>query len=82
MVGQLVRAAGSVGANYREGNDAGTEKEFYYRIGICRKEAKETKYWLELLRHANSDLTGSIDVFIDEALQLSRIFAAISIRRS
>ena len=46
---QVVRSAGSVGANYIEANEAVSRKDFVLRIKICRKEAKETCYWLMLL---------------------------------
>ena len=77
LVSQLIRASGSVGANYREANDSITKKDFYHRIGICRKESKESKYWLELLRHSNPKISNNIEPLVDEALQLARIFAAI-----
>jgi len=80
--GQLVRSAGSVGANYREANDTITKKDFHHRIGICRRESKESKYWLELLLHSNVSLENKINPLIDEALQLARIFASISNSRS
>jgi len=41
---QLVRASGSVGANYIEANEALSKKDFRMRIKICRKEAKESRY--------------------------------------
>ncbi len=44
MTSQTIKSAGSVGANYREANDALGKKDFYMRLKICRKEAKETKY--------------------------------------
>ncbi|MDD5634606.1 MAG: four helix bundle protein, partial [Candidatus Omnitrophica bacterium] len=78
LVSQLVRSATSVGANYREANDTITEKDFYHRIGICRREAKECKYWIELVLHSNVELKEKALLLIDEALQLTRIFAAIS----
>jgi four helix bundle protein len=78
LVIQLVRSSGSVGANYREASESITKKDFYHRIGISRKESKETKYWLELILHANRLLTGRILPLIDEASQLTRIFASIS----
>ena len=78
LIGQLIRSSSSIGANYREANDSLTKKEFYHRIGICRKEAKESKYWLELLQYADERFDNKISLAIDEALQLSRIFAAIS----
>jgi four helix bundle protein len=46
---QLIRASGSVGANYIEANEPLSKKDFRMRIKICRKEAKESRYWLRLL---------------------------------
>jgi len=46
---QLVKASGSVGANYIEANEALSKKDFLMRIKICRKEAKESAYWLKLV---------------------------------
>jgi four helix bundle protein len=77
LVSQLIRASSSVGANYREANDSTTKKDFYHRIGISRRESKESKYWLELLLHANLKHSYKIEPLIDEALQLARIFASI-----
>jgi len=78
LISQFVRAASSVGANYREANDSISKKEFYHRINISRREAKESKYWLELLLHSNKKLTEKIEPLVDEALQLARIFASIA----
>jgi len=78
LVSQLIRASSSVGANYREANDSTTRKDFFHRIGICRREAKESKYWLELLSHANLKFSQKMDFLIDEALQLARIFSSIA----
>lgn len=46
---QVVRSSGSVGANYCEANDSLSDKDFEYRTKICRKEAKETKYWFSVI---------------------------------
>lgn len=46
LIGQLVSAGTSIGANYCEANDAESRKDFRHKIGICRKESKETKHWL------------------------------------
>ena len=81
IVSQLLRASGSVGANYREANEASTKRDFLHKIGLCRKEAKESKYWLELALHANSTNSKVLDPLIDEAMQLTRIFAAIANKR-
>ena len=82
LIIQLIRSSGSVGANYREANNASAKKEFYHRIGICRKEAKESEYWLQLLMHSCNSKNGTILQLADEALQLSKIFAAIRLKRT
>jgi four helix bundle protein len=46
---QLIRSAGSVGANYIGANESLSKKDFVMRIKICRKEAKESRYWLKLI---------------------------------
>lgn len=46
---QAVRASGSVGANYIEANESLSKRDFLMRIKICRKEAKESRYWLLLI---------------------------------
>jgi four helix bundle protein len=69
-----------VGANYREANESITKKDFYYRLNICRKEAKESKYWLELLQDSNGGHEGQIGLLVQEALELVRIFSSIVLR--
>lgn len=77
LISQIVRSSGSIGANYREANDALGKKDFYMRIRICRKEAKETKYWLELILHSNSDFGKEIEPLITEATELIKIFSSM-----
>ena len=74
---QLVRAAGSVGANYIEANEALSRKDFIYRIKICRKEAKESRYWLRLLEPPGRASEAERRVLAQEAAELTRIFGAI-----
>jgi len=81
LVQQLIRASTSIGANYREANESITKKDFFHRIGICRRESKESRYWLELLSHTSPKLLIEIRHLSDEALQLARIFASISRKR-
>jgi four helix bundle protein len=50
---QVIDSSGSVGANYIEANDVLSKKDFIMRIKICRKEAKESGYWLRLLIETN-----------------------------
>ena len=76
LVKQLVRSAGSVGANYREANEAISKRDFVHRLRICRKEAKESNYWVRLLKF-NNNLTGDCDLLIVESQELVKIFSAI-----
>lgn len=55
IISQLVRSAGSIGANYCEADGAESKKDFNHKIAICKKEAKETKHWLRLLVKANPE---------------------------
>jgi four helix bundle protein len=75
---QLVRASGSVGANYREANESLSKKDFLMRIKISRKEAKESAYWLRLINETN-DLKSGDDALdlMQEAIELKKILSAI-----
>jgi len=74
---QLIRSGTSVGANYREANETETKKDFIFRIRICRKEAKETAYWLQLLSEANAGFAVKIEPLLKETQELIRILATI-----
>lgn len=74
---QVIRSSGSMGANYREANDALGKKDFFMRVRICRKESKETEYWLELILHNNADLKAEIEPLILEATEFIKIFSSI-----
>jgi len=56
LISQIVHSSTSVGANYCEADDAGTKKDFKYKIGICRKEARETKHWLRMIAAATRNI--------------------------
>jgi len=75
---QVVRSSGSTGANYIEANEALSKKDFKYRIKICRKEAKESSYWLKIIV-ANNDSKFSEEGnnLIKEAEELKKIFSSI-----
>lgn len=79
---QLIRSSGSVGANYIEANESLSKKDFVLRAKICRKETKESRYWLLLVdTGSNSGLEGERQLLIQEATELMNIFGAI-IRKS
>ena len=77
LINQLVRAGTSVGANYCEADDAGSKKEFRYRISICKRESKESKYWLRMVAAAVPELRDDARMHWQEAKELNLIFGAI-----
>ena len=75
---QLVRASGSVGANYIEANESLSKKDFIMRIKICRKEAKESRYWLKLIdTNGEMELEKERKDLEQEATELMNIFGSI-----
>ena len=75
---QLARSSGSIGANYIEANEALSKKDFAYRIRICRKEAKESRFWLRLVDFDhNQSLEQVRDELINECSEMIRIFSSI-----
>jgi four helix bundle protein len=74
---QVIRSSGSIGANYIEANESISKKDFLFRLKICRKEAKETRYWLILLNNQKSDLENLRQILIREATELMMIFGSI-----
>ncbi|MCE9603593.1 MAG: four helix bundle protein [Planctomycetia bacterium] len=77
LIRQLVRCATSIGANYCEADDAGSNKEFRYRISVCKREARETKYWLRMLATAEPEHKEDCRELWSEAKELHLIFVAI-----
>lgn len=53
IINQLIRSGTSIGANYMEANGASSKNDFKNKIHICKKEAKETMYWLRMLAQTN-----------------------------
>ena len=76
---QLIRSSGSVGANYREANEALSKKDFSMRIRLSRKEAKECCYWLRLIRDTNTlPNAGEAYGLLREAEELTKILSSIA----
>lgn len=73
---QLIRASGSVGANYIEANEKLGAKDLKMRLKISRKEAKEATYWLRLLKASNPEYK-EIDSLIIESNELKKILSSI-----
>lgn len=76
---QLIRSGTSIGANYYEADGAESKKDFQHKIGICKKEAKETKYWLRMLSLLHEERKEDLRVLWKEAQELTLIFSKILI---
>ena len=80
FVDQIIRSASSIGSNFEEADGTPTKKDFIYKMGLVKKEAKETKYWLKLIRLTNDKkLYQEIDENGIENEELIKIFAKIII---
>ena len=73
---QLIRSAGSVGANYRATSRAKSKADFIYKVEIVLEEADESHYWLEIVRDSDLKNRNEVDKLIKEAYELTAIFAA------
>jgi len=77
IISQLVRSGTSVGANYCEADEAESSKDFKHKLGISKKESRETKYWLRMIIKAVPELEGEAKILWQEAKELSLIFNSI-----
>ena len=77
IVPQLVASSTSLGANYCEADDAESSKDFVHKLGICKKEARETKHWLRMVAIASPELRDQSRVLWQEAKELHLIFNEI-----
>jgi len=77
LIDQLVGAGTSVGANYCEGNDSVSQKDFRYTIKRCLKEAKETRFFLRMVAASEPELATEARSLFREASELARIFASM-----
>lgn len=82
LIDQIVRSSGSVGANYREANEALGKKDFVHRMRIARKECKETEHWLEIIKEANPDFSKRMGSLFTESKEIRNILSAIIIKTS
>lgn len=79
LVKQIVRSATSIGANYMEADGASSKRDFKHKIGLCKKEAKETKHWLRMIAKAHKAKADACRELWQEAHELTLIFSAISL---
>jgi four helix bundle protein len=78
---QVVKASGSIGANYIEANESLSKKDFLMRIKICRKEAIESAYWLRSIIETNEEkYERGGKLLFNEAIELKKIFSSILVK--
>ncbi len=75
LINQLVKAGTSIGANYCEADCAESRNDYIHKVGICKKEARETEYWLRMI--ALTVNNESIKELSSEAKQLRLIFVSL-----
>ena len=80
LIGQIIRSATSIGANYMEANNASSKKDFRNKIYIAKKECQETKHWLRMIAKAVPQEKDQIRLIWQECHELTLIFQAISMK--
>ncbi len=82
LIGQLISAGTSVGANYCEADDAESKLDFRHKIGICKKESRECRHFLKIISVSAPDLKTEAEILIQETTELNLIFNKIYIKVS
>jgi four helix bundle protein len=77
LIRQLVRAATSIGANYCEADDCDSRKDFKFKIGLCRRESRESQHWLRMIAIAHDPARDEARRLWREAKELNLIFGKI-----
>ena len=77
LIDQVIGAGTSVGANYCEADDAVSKKDFRHKISICKREARESKFFLRMIARAVPELKDEAKPLWQEAKELHLIFAKI-----
>jgi len=77
LITQLIKAGTSVGANYSEADDAESKQDFKHKIGICKKEARESKHFIRMIVVADPSLREEAKILWKEAKELNLIFNSI-----
>ena len=74
---QLLRCGTSIGANVNEAISAESKKDFVHKLGIALKEARETVYWLKLLKDSNYLIQDAFEINISKCSELIQILSSI-----
>ena len=78
LITQLVKSGTSVGANYEEADGALSKRDFMHKIGICKKESKESRHWLRMIAKADSTKKYDAKILWQEAHELTLILSTIA----
>jgi four helix bundle protein len=78
IVNQVLRSWTSIGANYCEANWSSSKRDFANKIYICKKEAKETVYRLELLLEITTTSRKELEILFKESYEIACIFNKIA----
>ncbi len=78
LINQLVKAGTSIGANYCEADCAESRRDYIHKVGICKKEARETEYWLDIVATVvPKNLSKETQELQDEARELRLICVSL-----
>jgi four helix bundle protein len=75
VIDQVIRASGSIGANYAEAQNTASRTDFRNKIFIAKKEAAETRYWLTIIHELLNDT--SVDILLKEVQEVLLILQKI-----
>jgi four helix bundle protein len=75
--GQLLEAATSIGANVEEATGGVSKKDFTYKMGVALKEARESNYWLRLIKVSELATDNELDFLLKESEELRKILTSI-----
>ena len=75
---QLTKCSSSMGANYEESQAASSKADFHNKIKISLKEARESAYWLRMLKALRLGDQNELDKLITESIELKKILGSIS----
>lgn len=77
IIDQIIGSSGSIGANYCEANESESKKDFIHKIGIAKKETRETLHWLRLLAVTNPEISNDLKSYYSETHEILLIFSKI-----
>lgn len=81
IASQVVRSGTSIGANVEEAQDAASKKDFIRGLVISLKEARETQYWLKVIKESGLISEPKLDELLQEVTELIKILTTI-VKRS